>query len=419
MEWSSSLILIFFLAVLSYTFIPDLLLHRLGIGSFKRHYGPGVVVTFDDGPDPLVTPLLIDILERLEIKAVFFVVGENAEKHPELIKHIKARGHQLGAHCQHHRHAWLMSPRKTWREWDDCIKTLEDITGEPVEWIRPPWGFFSLATFVWMRARKKRAVLYTVEGHDWQLKRSPEQICQRIVNKAQEGSIILLHDSGPEKGAPLKMLESLEGISMNIRDTGKLAIIALDFPTWPLRRRVVFSLWERWERIFARLNHIEKISSTNILRLSQTRYKGPDLYTPEGQLIAARGDLVGEIHLANSRLAIAENNSVKTAAQVLKQAREDLPELAEYIESHPHYQDVKVFMGLSIINRGVQMLGFHVQDVAPTLFNRAVSLLQHTIHRIYNPTGQSAVHKHDDHPKLVWISKGRLIELWLPKSAEY
>lgn len=71
MQWSNSLILIFILAVLSYTLIPDLLLHLLGIGSWKRHYGPGVVFTFDDGPDPLVTPLLIDILERLKIKAVF------------------------------------------------------------------------------------------------------------------------------------------------------------------------------------------------------------------------------------------------------------------------------------------------------------------------------------------------------------
>lgn len=415
MDWPNSLVLILIIAALIYTLIPDLFLHRLGIGTWNRHYAPGVVITFDDGPDPEITPLLLDILEKLDVKAVFFVVGENAKRYPELIRLIRAKGHQLGAHSQHHRHAWLLSPRKTWEEWDDCITTLEGLTGERIDWIRPPWAFFSLATCLWMLARNKRAVLYKVEGHDWQLKSSPEQITMRILKKVKEGSIVLLHDSGGEKGAPKQMLNSLEGICRQIQDLKKLALVPLEFPEWSIRRRFIFALWERWEQLFTRLHNIESISATNILRISKTRYKGPNLYTPEGQLLAARGDLVGEIHLDNSRLALSDKNSLKTGVQVLRQAREALPEFAKHIEGNPNFQDIDVFMGLSTINRGVKGLGFEVQEVKPTFFNYGVKLLQRVIHHVYNPTKLNTRSKSDDYPKVVWISKSQLFNMWLPK----
>ncbi|MEN6351759.1 MAG: polysaccharide deacetylase family protein [Syntrophomonas sp.] len=417
MDWPANLVLILLLAASLYTLIPDLLLHRLGVGTWKRHYAPGVVLSFDDGPDPAITPPLLAILEKLEIKAVFFVIGEKAQKHPELIRLIQSKGHQLGAHCQHHRHAWLLSPWKTWREWDDCICTLERLCGERIELIRPPWAFFSLATCTWMLVRKKRAVLYNVEGHDWQLKQNPEEITRRILKSVQEGSIILLHDSGGEKGAPEKMLKSLGGICQQIKETKKLALIPLCFPKWTIWRRLIYTIWEKWERIFARIYNIERISATNILRVSRTHYKGPELYTSQGQLLATRGDIVGEIHLTNSRLARSENNSLKTGVQVLKQARESLPELAKYIEGNPAYQEIKVLTGLSIINQGVKGLGFQVQDVRPTLFNKMVNMLQHLIYRVYNPTGKLDSKKQNDHPQLVWISKSQLIERWLPKQA--
>jgi len=72
-----------------YAVIPDLLLHRLGIGSWKRQFGPGVTLTFDDGPDPEFTPRILEVLKKYHVSATFFVVAERAEKYPDLIQQIK------------------------------------------------------------------------------------------------------------------------------------------------------------------------------------------------------------------------------------------------------------------------------------------------------------------------------------------
>jgi peptidoglycan/xylan/chitin deacetylase (PgdA/CDA1 family) len=83
------ILLILFLLVCFYFLLPELLLHFLGIGSHKRQFSPGVALTFDDGPDPRYTPRLLEILARQNVKACFFLVGEKAEKYPEIVRKIR------------------------------------------------------------------------------------------------------------------------------------------------------------------------------------------------------------------------------------------------------------------------------------------------------------------------------------------
>ncbi len=230
MDWRRFVEGFTFLLTVAYIIIPNLVLRCMGIGSWKRQYTTGVAVTFDDGPHPDYTPKVLDILERYKVPATFFVVGENAAAYPELIKEIQGHGHHLGMHCQQHLCSWFLDPWATWRKWDEGVATLERLTGQKVELIRPPWGVFNLALWLWLKFRKKKAVLWNVEGYDWLVQRSPEQIAKKVLKNTREGSIVLLHDAGGQQGAPKNTIRALESICRKVQVEKKLSFVSLDLP---------------------------------------------------------------------------------------------------------------------------------------------------------------------------------------------
>ncbi|WP_088186064.1 polysaccharide deacetylase family protein [Desulfosporosinus sp. FKA] len=217
-----------FFVIVTYIIIPNLVLRFIGIGTFKRQKSEGVALTFDDGPDPDYTPRILDVLERYNVPATFFVVGENAASYPDLIKEIQGHGHQLGIHCQQHLCPWFLNPWATWRKWDEGVATLERLTGQNVEWIRPPWGLFNLALWLWLKWRKKKVVLWNVEGLDWFTQRRPEQITDRVLKKMSVGSIVLLHDSGGQPRAPENTVCALESICRKLTVERRLPVVSLD-----------------------------------------------------------------------------------------------------------------------------------------------------------------------------------------------
>ena len=412
------LLILAVIALAVYTIIPDLLLHRLGIGSRKRQYSPGVAITFDDGPDPEYTPRVLEILARHRVTAAFFVVGEKALRYPDLIKQIRAEGHFIGAHSLRHRYAWFMSPWETWRDWQECAAILEKLTGEPIQWVRPPWGTFNLATWWWLRANNKKAVLWNVEGHDWQARRSEQEIVARVMSRTKEGSIIVLHDAGGEKGAPENTVRALEQICRRIVQEQKLPLAPLEFPDWSGCWRTAYVLWEKWAWVFARLYGIERIDAANLLRLSKAKYKGPDIFAPDGRLLARKGDWVGEIHFDNPRLVNSETNPQKMGIRLLRQVKMSLPVFARYVTENPKYQGIDVFLGLTLIHRGVRPLGFEVQDVPASRLNRRIAWMQKLIVRIYYPgAGALGSKLPRAEPKLVWISRQQLFNRWLSAEA--
>lgn len=404
---------------LVYTVIPDLFLHRLGIGSSKRHYGPGVAITIDDGPDPNYTPQILDILEAYNVKATFFLVGQKAQRFPDLVQQIIEKGHKIGAHSQYHRLSWRLTPWETWREWQENIKTLESITGKEIEWIRPPWGTFNLALWCWSLKHKKKAVLWNAHGKDWQSQRTAEEVASRITKGIQPGSIILLHDSGGEVGAPQNTIKALNIICQEVIKECKLPILPLGFPEWSRLRRITFVLWEKWEHVYAKLFCVKRINSTNLFRLTKKRYQGPDLYDSSGNLLATVGDPIAEIHFDSIRFQFQETDTQKIGLRALSQVKESLPVLAQYIAESPEYQDTKVLLGLTMLNRGVRRLGFEVQELPSTWLNRKKGALQKILITVYHPLGIEHNKKRlGNEPKIVWISKQKLLENWLPQSEE-
>ena len=149
-----------------------------------------IALTFDDGPHPKYTELLLDGLKERNVAATFFVTGENAEKYPEIIRREQEEGHLIGNHT--YSHIQLTSRnRETFRE--ELVKTngiLEGITGEKVSFVRPPYGS-------WDKSFEKELnmfpVLWNIDPLDW-CSHNAECIAARVVEKAGDGDIILMHD---------------------------------------------------------------------------------------------------------------------------------------------------------------------------------------------------------------------------------
>lgn len=122
------MLLVFIFGVALVTVIPDLLFRGLGFGCWKRQYSPGVVITFNGGPDPITTPKILDDLDKYGAKAIFFVTAENACSYPDLVMEIKNRGHQIGTLFNSRLRDWLLYPCKTWRDWAECDRTMGSLT---------------------------------------------------------------------------------------------------------------------------------------------------------------------------------------------------------------------------------------------------------------------------------------------------
>jgi peptidoglycan/xylan/chitin deacetylase (PgdA/CDA1 family) len=188
----------------------------------KQGKAPGkkICLTFDDGPDPLNTPVLLKILQTAAIPAAFFLVGRKAEKYPELVEAIKAGGHEIAAHTYYHRHAYLMFLKKSLATITRGKTAIEAITGQPLVYFRPPWGALNLFQYLFLKKMRCQVVLWTANARDWDIRTGPDQIRERLKVKTAPGSIIVLHDSGGDPGAPQNMLQALPEIIADFQANG-------------------------------------------------------------------------------------------------------------------------------------------------------------------------------------------------------
>lgn len=130
----------------------------------ERKKDAEIALTFDDGPDPVYTPVLLDLLKRERIKATFFLVGERAARYPELVLRMSREGHCIGLHNYKHQCNWLISPWKNARTLEQSARIIENITGERPVFYRPPWGmmhlldFFCTSSSAWCTGRKCSAI---------------------------------------------------------------------------------------------------------------------------------------------------------------------------------------------------------------------------------------------------------------------
>ncbi|TBL75806.1 polysaccharide deacetylase family protein [Paenibacillus thalictri] len=195
-----------------YTVIPTLIVRLLGVGVFRQAAADrGILLTFDDGPDPDYTPQLLDLLQEHGIKATFFVLGRKAEQYPQLIARMHEEGHLIGLHNYVHRANGLMSPRSVRRQLEQSADVIEHITGQRPVYYRPPWGVINMFDF--MLLGRFRMVLWSIIVGDWRSRGGKGKIKRRLLSRLKDGAVIVLHDSGETLGAnrdaPAHMLEAL------------------------------------------------------------------------------------------------------------------------------------------------------------------------------------------------------------------
>jgi peptidoglycan/xylan/chitin deacetylase (PgdA/CDA1 family) len=157
--------------------------------------GPGVGLTFDDGPHPEGTPAILDLLEAAGARALFFLVGEQVERHPQVAAEVARRGHAIALHCHRHR-VQLRVGESTLR--DDLTRAraaIEEATGRSPELHRPPLGIYSAAGLRAAREAGLEPLLWSRWGKDWRKWTTPERIARRATRDLHDGDVILLHDS--------------------------------------------------------------------------------------------------------------------------------------------------------------------------------------------------------------------------------
>lgn len=152
-----------------------------------------VALTFDDGPYPPYTGQMLDVLKEYHIPATFFVVGQNVEKYPELVKRIAEEGHEVGNHTYHHIDLLKADRKVIADEIDRTSQAIFTASGIRPHLMRPPHGFRDPVIMEMMAERGLKVVEWSVMSRDW-LNPGVDAIVDRTVSKVKNGSIILLHD---------------------------------------------------------------------------------------------------------------------------------------------------------------------------------------------------------------------------------
>ncbi|MCM1515583.1 MAG: polysaccharide deacetylase family protein [Paraprevotella sp.] len=149
-----------------------------------------VYLTFDDGPIPQATPYILDVLDSLDIKATFFMVGDNARRYPHLLEEVRRRGHRIGNHTFNHIGGlkWF-----SWKYLGNVQKAEEILhTGKL---FRPPHGWMKLMQYRVMRSTGWRVVMWDLVTRDYSDRLSPQDVLANVKRYARNGSIITFHDS--------------------------------------------------------------------------------------------------------------------------------------------------------------------------------------------------------------------------------
>jgi peptidoglycan-N-acetylglucosamine deacetylase len=152
-----------------------------------------LALTFDDGPNPAITPRLLDLLDRHEARATFFLVGKHVRAAGALAREIAARGHTLGNHTDSHPSLLWLSPRRIRDELERCEEAIAEATGRRAAWMRPPYGFRGpQLDGVVRRGGWSGVAMWSLTGYDWK-PQPAERMIERL-RRARPGDIVLMHD---------------------------------------------------------------------------------------------------------------------------------------------------------------------------------------------------------------------------------
>ncbi len=159
----------------------------------KKNDNMEIALTFDDGPHPYYTPIILKILEEYGVKATFFMIGENVGYYPAAAEAVLKAGHEIGNHTNHHRGMKNLSDHEILREIEDCEDAIYSLAEYRPTLIRPPEGAMNEQVRRVVGSLDYRIILWDVDTHDW-AHTPPDAICRQVLNEIDAGDIILMHD---------------------------------------------------------------------------------------------------------------------------------------------------------------------------------------------------------------------------------
>jgi peptidoglycan/xylan/chitin deacetylase (PgdA/CDA1 family) len=171
---------------------PQLLWH-------KSRNKKTLYLTFDDGPIPDVTPAILKILKKHEIKATFFCVGENIHKYPSIFNQILEDGHAVGNHTYHHLKGWITNKKEYLNDIEKCQKLTKS------NLFRPPYGRGTRAQYSELK-KSYEIVMWDIMSGDFDPSISPQKCLNNVLKYSDNGSIIVFHDSLKAKSRVLHTL---------------------------------------------------------------------------------------------------------------------------------------------------------------------------------------------------------------------
>lgn len=154
-----------------------------------------IAFTFDDGPHPIYTPIVLKLLKQYNVKATFFCIGKNVEKYPEIIKQIKKEGHTIGNHSYSHKNTISFKGTACWLpEIKQTDLAIENITGERPTLFRPPFGVTTPHLAKAIQLTYHDLIGWNVRPYDTTIK-SKRQVLLHLRRRVKPGAVILLHDT--------------------------------------------------------------------------------------------------------------------------------------------------------------------------------------------------------------------------------
>lgn len=165
-----------------------------------------IALTFDDGPHPKHTPLLLDYLAASEIKATFFVIGDRANACPSIVRRISDEGHDIGNHTFTHGNPLHTSSEQFLEEVCRTRQLIQDLTGRDTVLTRPPKGKITMSKLRGLWRQNQTAVLWNVDPRDFQMRsnKQMEHWCSEYVPR--NGDILLMHDNHPHASVAIRSI---------------------------------------------------------------------------------------------------------------------------------------------------------------------------------------------------------------------
>ncbi|MCX4705246.1 polysaccharide deacetylase family protein [Streptomyces sp. NBC_01373] len=178
--------------------------------------GRSMVLTFDDGPDPRYTPDILDTLAEYEVRAMFFVCGEMAADHPDLLARMADEGHAVGNHTWSHPLLTRLSRGRIRSEMERTCDVIEKAYGERPVWFRAPYGAWNRAAFQLGAELGMEPLAWTVDTLDWTTP-GTRSIVKRVEHGAAPGVVVLSHDAGGDR---TQSVRALRDYLPNLLDSG-------------------------------------------------------------------------------------------------------------------------------------------------------------------------------------------------------